>query len=324
MEKMLQSVMKRFPLIITMGFMIVVIAVIIGAINTSNAAAYFTVDKATRETSVALASSRAGFESIVIWLPYFKFLGVAMILAGRLRQKPRDLAQAVINELDLQALRIDRADIAGPGFINFTLSRDYLREQLREVVRKGEAYGRGVWGEGLKVNLEFVSANPTGPLHVGHGRGASVGDTVARLLEFTGHDVHREFYVNDAGVQIDKLVDSIESRFRGLQGQETAIPDGGYHGDYVIELAEEVQAEFGDSLDGEWGPEERVLVREHAVRRVESEQRSTMQLLRVEFDEFRSESSLYESKQIGATLDDLAERGLIYPREGAAWLRITT
>ena len=249
---------------------------------------------------------------------------LAMILAGRLRQKPRDLAQAVIDELDLPALRIDRADIAGPGFINFTLSRDYLREQLREAVRKGEAYGRGVWGEGLKVNLEFVSANPTGPLHVGHGRGASVGDTVARLLEFTGHNVHREFYVNDAGVQIDKLVDSIESRFRGLQGQETAIPDGGYHGDYVIELAEEVQAEFGDRLNGEWGPEERMLVREYAVRRVESEQRNTMQLLRVEFDEFRSESALYESKQIGATLDDLAERGLIYPREGAAWFRTST
>jgi len=249
---------------------------------------------------------------------------VALILAGRLQQKPRDLAQAVIEELDFPALSIEQADIAGPGFINFTLSRDYLREQLREVVQAGDAYGRAEWGDGLKVNVEFVSANPTGPLHVGHGRGAAVGDTVARLLEFSGHEVFREFYVNDAGVQIDKLVDSIEARYRGLQGQETAIPDGGYHGEYVIELAEEVMAEFGDRLSGEWGNQERMLVRDHAVQRVEAEQRNTMRLLRVEFDEFRSESSLYQSKQIGATLDDLAERGLIYPREGAAWLRTTS
>ena len=248
---------------------------------------------------------------------------VAMILAGILKQKPRDLAQAILAELDLQSLHIESADIAGPGFINFTVTRDYLLEQLRGVARSGGEYGRSHWGDGCKVNVEFVSANPTGPLHVGHGRGASVGDTVARLLEFTGHEVQREFYVNDAGVQIDKLVDSMEARYRQLQGHDLDIPEGGYHGDYVKELAQELREKFGKKLDGEWGPEERKLARDYGVERVEAEQRNTMQLLRVEFDEFRTESSLYESKQIGATLDDLADRGLIYPRGGAAWLRTT-
>ncbi len=248
---------------------------------------------------------------------------MAMILAGRLGRKPRDLAQAILAELDLPALHIEKADIAGPGFINFTVERDYLLEQLRSIPRAGPDYGRGNWGAGRRVNVEFVSANPTGPLHVGHGRGASVGDTIARLLEFTGHEVHREFYVNDAGVQIGKLVDSIQARARQLQGHDDSVPEGGYHGEYVIALAREVQEKFGERLKGEWGPKERELVRRYALERMEAEQRKTMQMLRVEFDEFRSESSLYESEQIRATLDDLGERELTYPREGASWLRST-
>jgi arginyl-tRNA synthetase len=249
---------------------------------------------------------------------------LAMVLAKRLKRSPRDLAQALIDRVDLASVHLEAAEIAGPGFINFRLSPDYLREQIRVIVRAGRDYGRGTWGEGRPVNVEFVSANPTGPLHVGHGRGAAVGDTLARLLEFTGHQVHREFYVNDAGVQIDKLVDSIYARYRQRHGHDEAVPEGGYHGDYVIDLAREVEETFGERLSGEWDAESRRLVRHHAVERVQEEQEQDMLSLRVGFEEFRSETSLYESDQIQATLADLQERGLLYEREGARWLSTTT
>jgi arginyl-tRNA synthetase len=249
---------------------------------------------------------------------------LAMVLAKRLKRSPRDLAQALIEGVDLTAVYVAEAEIAGPGFINFRLSRDYLREQIRGIVRAGRDYGRGAWGEARAVNLEFVSANPTGPLHVGHGRGAAVGDTLARLFEFAGHQVFREFYVNDAGVQIDKLVDSIHARYRQRHGQDEAIPEGGYHGDYVIDLAIELEEEYGDRLSGDWDAETRRSVRRYAIEHVQEEQERDMALLRVRFDEFRSETALYESDQIQATLADLEERGLLYEREGARWLRTTT
>jgi arginyl-tRNA synthetase len=249
---------------------------------------------------------------------------LAMVLAKRLKRSPRDLAQALIDRLDLPAVHVEAAEIAGPGFINFRLSSDYLREQVRAIVRAGRDYGRGTWGEGMTVNVEFVSANPTGPLHVGHGRGAAVGDTLARLLEFSGHRVQREFYVNDAGVQIDKLVDSICARCRQRCGHDEAVPEGGYHGDYVIDLACELEEQFGDRFSGEWDAETRRLARDFAVGRVQQEQERDMLSLRVGFEEFRSETSLYESAQIQATLDELEARGLLYEREGARWLSTTT
>jgi arginyl-tRNA synthetase len=249
---------------------------------------------------------------------------LAMILAGRLKRKPRDLAQELIDRLDLRALKIERAEIAGPGFINFTLSRDYLRDRVREVAKAGPDYGRGDLGAGRAVNVEFVSANPTGPLHVGHGRGAAVGDAIARLLEWTGHRVQREFYVNDAGAQIEALVDSVYARCRQLRGLEAEVPEGGYHGEYVTELARELLAAHGDGLAGAWGVEERRDVRAFVVERMEAEQREDMRAFRVEFDEFRPESAVYSSGQIDAALADFEERGLLYEREGARWLRTSS
>jgi arginyl-tRNA synthetase len=248
---------------------------------------------------------------------------LAMILAPRLKRKPRDVAQAITEALDLSSLQIDRAEIAGPGFINFSVSPEYLRERLREIARAGSSYGRSSWGGGQRVNVEFVSANPTGPLHVGHGRGAAVGDTIARLLGFTGHEVSREFYVNDAGIQIGKLVDSIEARFQQLHGHEVAVPEGGYHGEYVSELARALEQEYGDRLGAGWGSDERQWVRDYALGRIEQEQREDMRALRVEFDQFSSETAIRESGQIDATRADLEGRGLIYQRDGASWLRTT-
>jgi arginyl-tRNA synthetase len=249
---------------------------------------------------------------------------LAMVLAGRLGRVPRELAEQLLGALDLPALHIEQAEIAGPGFLNFRISRDYLRDQLREICRADRDYGRSSWGTGRSVNVEFVSANPTGPLHVGHGRGAAVGDAIARLLEFTGHRVQREFYVNDAGAQIDKLIESIGARYRQLQGRDDPIPDGGYHGEYVTELASQLRAEHADQLAGEWGTTKRELVRRYALERMQEEQRDDMRAFRVEFDEFRTESSVYESGQIEATLAELQRRGLSYQREGAEWLRTTT
>ena len=249
---------------------------------------------------------------------------LAMVLAARLERKPRDLAQQLIEQLDLPALEIERAEVAGPGFINITLGRDYLRKRVLEIVRAGGDYGRSDWGAGHAVNVEFVSANPTGPLHVGHGRGAAVGDAIARLLEWTGHRVQREFYVNDAGAQIEKLVDSVYARCQQLGGQEAEIPEGGYHGEYVTELARELQSVFGERLGGAWGPGEHRAVRDVVLDRVQAEQREDMRALRVEFDEFRRESAVYESGQIEATLDDLEGRSLLYEREGARWLRTSS
>ncbi|MGD2216165.1 MAG: arginine--tRNA ligase [Gemmatimonadales bacterium] len=245
---------------------------------------------------------------------------LAMILAGRLKRKPRDLAQELVERLDLDTLEIESAEIAGPGFINFTLSRDHLRRRVGEIAEAGRDYGHGDWGAGYAVNVEFVSANPTGPLHVGHGRGAAIGDAIARLLECTGHKVQREFYVNDAGAQIDKLVDSVYARYRQLDGQDAEIPEGGYHGEYVTELARELQNRHGERLAGRWGPEEHRDVRSFVLERMLAEQRDDLRAFRVEFDEFRSETAVYESGQIGATLADLDGRGLLYEREGARWL----
>lgn len=248
---------------------------------------------------------------------------LAMVLAGKLGRKPREVAAELIEVLDLENLSIERAEIAGPGFINFQVGRGYLLERLREVARAEGAYGRADWGAGRRVIVEFVSANPTGPLHVGHGRGAAVGDGIARLLEWTGHDVYREFYVNDAGVQIEKLVDSIHARYRQLLGREAAIPEGGYHGDYIVELARELEAEHGESLADDWNQERRGLVRDHALQRMLGEQRDDLAAFRVRFDEFFTESAVYASGQIDAMLRELSSRELLYEREGATWLRTT-
>jgi arginyl-tRNA synthetase len=249
---------------------------------------------------------------------------LAMLLAARLKRPPRAVAQSLLDALDLAALHIESAEIAGPGFINFRISRDYLREQLRDIIRAGDDYGRQSWGAGRRVNVEFVSANPTGPLHVGHGRGAAVGDTIARLLAFTGHSVQREFYVNDAGSQIEKLVDSILARHQQALGREAEVPEGGYHGGYVVELARELRAEQGARLEGAWGAEERDLVRRAAIERILAKQCEDLLAFNVEFDAYRRESDLYKSGQIDATLQTLGQRSLLDRREGATWLRTTS
>ncbi|HET7042339.1 MAG TPA: arginine--tRNA ligase, partial [Gemmatimonadales bacterium] len=173
---------------------------------------------------------------------------LAMALAKPLKRKPRELAEAIVAKLALPGGAIAKTEIAGPGFINFWLAEAALSEHLRTIIQTGVRYGRHEFGRGLRINVEFVSANPTGPLHVGHGRGAALGDGIAALYEWTGHEVTREFYNNDAGVQIDKLGMSLWARVQEAAGRAAEIPEGGYHGDYLKESAQQVLAAEGPAF----------------------------------------------------------------------------
>ena len=244
---------------------------------------------------------------------------LAMVLAKPLGKKPRDLAAAVLGGMDLRAAQVATAEIAGPGFINFTLERGALARRLTDVLAHGDAYGSGSVGAGARANVEFVSANPTGPLHVGHGRQAALGDAIATLLERTGWLVSREFYYNDAGVQIQKLADSVTVRLREARGETVEMPDGGYHGEYIRELAEQYARERPDDPGGEDGE----AVRMFAVRALRGEQDLDLQAFGVYFDTYYLESSLYVDGKVEETVEALQRGGHTYEEGGALWLRTT-
>ena len=248
---------------------------------------------------------------------------LAMVLAKRERANPRQTAQRVLQELQLSPALVERTEIAGPGFINFWLAQTQLAAAHRDILARGPAYGRSQSGAGLKVNIEFVSANPTGPLHVGHGRGAALGDAIGSLLEWTGHQVTREFYINDAGVQIDRLAESLWARVRELAGHASAIPEGGYHGEYLRENAREVLAHEGDGF-AYLPPAEGVRrARAHGLRIQRQEQDRDLAEFGVHFDVMASEQAIYDSGRVGRALELLAERGLTFEADGALWLRTT-
>ena len=248
---------------------------------------------------------------------------IAMLLARRERANPRKTAERVLQELKLPATLIAKTEIAGPGFINFWLAEDQLAQAHQQILKAGAKYGRALWGAGLKVNVEFVSANPTGPLHVGHGRGAALGDAIASLLEWTGHTVTREFYVNDAGVQIDKAAQSLWARVRQEAGYQAEVPEGGYHGEYVRENARGVLEREGRAFADL--PEEEALrrCRSLIVRIQREEQDSDLEQFGVKFDVISSEQSAYDSGGVERAIQLLESRGLTYESEGALWLRTT-
>ena len=237
---------------------------------------------------------------------------LAMVLAKPLRSKPRDIAERLRDAIELDRAGVSKIDIAGPGFMNFWIDPGKTASGLREVIAADERYGSNSVGAGRVVNVEFVSANPTGPLHVGHGRQAALGDAIATLLEVTGWKVSREFYYNDAGVQIENLAASVEARLRQLRGEAADIPEGGYHGEYIRELAERYATE-GDGLS----------VREFAVRELRKEQDLDLQAFGVRFDRYFLESSLYTDGMVDDTVKQLVSSGKTYEHDGALWLRTT-
>ena len=248
---------------------------------------------------------------------------LAMVVARRTRANPRKVAEEVLAQLRMPEQVVSRTEIAGPGFINFWLADDRLEASHAEIVRLGGDYGRSDAGSGTRINVEFVSANPTGPLHVGHGRGAALGDAIAELLEWTGHSVTREFYVNDSGVQIDRLAASLWARVQQQAGRDAEIPDGGYHGEYLRENAEAVLRTEGRSFADL--PEEEGLVRCRAlgVQLQRAEQDEDLARFGVRFDVMSSEQAVHDSERVRRTLDLLASRGLTYEDEGALFLRTT-
>lgn len=252
---------------------------------------------------------------------------LALAAAKGLGMKPRDLAEALCAALPAHPA-IEKTDIAGPGFINFFLTADSQGAVVQEILRLGTDYGRSDEGAGRKLQIEFVSANPTGPLHVGHGRGAAVGDSLARILEATGWNVSREFYYNDAGAQIKNLALSVQARCKGIDPNDAAWPDDGYRGDYIRELAEaylhgESVSASDKSVQADTDPENLEAIREFAVAWLRREQDLDLGSFGVSFDVFFLESSLYESGEVEKTVARLVENGHTYEEGDALWLRTT-
>ena len=244
---------------------------------------------------------------------------LAMVLAKPLGRKPRELAQQIVASIDREAAGIASAEIAGPGFINFRLDAARVAQGIAALIGAGGRYGHTTTGAGKPVVVEFVSANPTGPLHVGHGRQAALGDAIASLLEWTGWKVSREFYYNDAGVQIENLARSTQARVRELRGAPLEIPEGGYHGAYIAEIAERY-LETNPSDDGGKDLES---MRIFAVQALRNEQDLDLQAFGVRFDTYYLESSLYTDGRVERTVEALIASGKTYEKDGALFLRTT-
>jgi arginyl-tRNA synthetase len=244
---------------------------------------------------------------------------LALTLAKTLKAKPRDVASRLVKALDLPPGLVNKTEIAGPGFINFFLAAEQLHAVLPAVLTAGAGYGRADTGRGAPVNVEFVSANPTGPLHVGHGRQAAIGDAIAALLEWTGWRVTREFYYNDGGTQIMNLARSVQARIAERQGKPAEIPEGGYHGEYIKEIADRYVA----AHPADRGGEDLDAVRRFAVAQLRAEQDKDLQAFGVKFDVYFLESSLYTSSDVETTVQRLVAAGHTYEKDGALWLKTT-
>lgn len=252
---------------------------------------------------------------------------LAMMLAKPAGKNPRELAQLLVNALPESSL-VQKVEIAGPGFINFYLSEESTSTLVRAVLEGKNQYGRSNEGAGRKVQVEFVSANPTGPLHIGHGRGAAVGDCMCRLLEATGWDVTREFYYNDAGQQINNLALSVQARCKGLTPEDASWPDDGYRGDYIVDLAEsfmrgDTVSSEDQSFTGTKDADDLEGIRHFAVAYLRNEQDLDLKAFGVDFDVYFLESSLYTDGKVEAAVQKLIANGYTYEDGGALWLKTT-
>ncbi len=251
----------------------------------------------------------------------------AMLLAKPARSNPRTIAQAIVNGLPPNA-DIGKVEIAGPGFINFHIDEAAWRRQLGEVFAQGARYGRNLTGQGRCAGVEYVSANPTGPLHVGHGRAAVIGDCIARVLDANGWEVAREYYYNDAGVQIENLALSVQARARGIGTDDPAWPENGYRGDYIADVAQayldgaSVELD-GETLTGARDADNLDAIRRFAVAWLRREQNSDLAAYGVGFDVYFLESSLYTQGKVEETVAALTANGHTYEDGGALWLRTT-
>ena len=242
-----------------------------------------------------------------------------LTLASSQKRKPTEIAGIIVDHLVDEGHLLEKVEIAGPGFINFIIRTEQWQRFLAKIIAMGRAYGRSELGEGEKILVEYVSANPTGPLHLGHGRGAALGDTLCRILSFSGYQVVREFYINDTGQQMRLLGESIYSRWKQKSDPEYPFPENGYHGEYVLDLAEEVAGEI--DLDKK-NPDE--AVNDCAVQGKEKmlqEIKKDLAHFRTPFDIWYSESDLYASGLLDESLETIKNKGQLYEKDGALWIK---
>jgi arginyl-tRNA synthetase len=246
---------------------------------------------------------------------------MAMQLARVAKKAPRVIAEALIENFDRSKASIEKMEMAGPGFINFYMNNAYLTDLIPTVLDAGEKYGETNVGGKQKVQVEFVSANPTGDLHLGHARGAAVGDSLCNILAKAGYDVSREYYINDAGNQINNLALSVEARYFQALGMDKAMPEDGYHGADIIGIGKSLAEEFGDKYVNVDERERFEFFREYGLKYEMAKLQKDLEDFRVSFDVWYSETSLYKNGKIDEALKVLTKNGYIYEEEGATWLR---
>ncbi|NMH70634.1 arginine--tRNA ligase [Bacillus sp. RO3] len=248
---------------------------------------------------------------------------MAMQLARVAKKAPRMIAEDIMANFDQSKGSIEKMEIAGPGFINFYMNNEYLTDLIPLILEQDHEYGQSDAGKGERVNVEFVSANPTGDLHLGHARGAAVGDSLCNVLEKAGYNVTREYYINDAGNQIHNLAISVEARYFQALGQDKAMPEDGYHGADIIEIGKKLAEEFGSKY-AEVSEEERYkFFREYGLKIEMAKLQKDLEMFRVPFNVWYSETSLYENGKIDAALRKLKDNGHVYEEDGATWFRST-
>ncbi|MDT9026704.1 arginine--tRNA ligase [Rossellomorea yichunensis] len=248
---------------------------------------------------------------------------MAMQLARVAKKAPRMIAEDIMANFDQSKASIEKMEIAGPGFINFYMNNEYLTDLIPLILDQDQQYGQSNAGNGERVNVEFVSANPTGDLHLGHARGAAVGDSLCNVLEKAGYKVTREYYINDAGNQIHNLAISVEARYFQALGEDKAMPEDGYHGADIIGIGKKLAGEFGSKY-AEVSDEERYkFFREYGLKIEMAKLQKDLEMFRVPFNVWYSETSLYENGKIDAALKTLKDNGHVYEEDGATWFRST-
>ncbi|WP_040206872.1 arginine--tRNA ligase [Neobacillus jeddahensis] len=248
---------------------------------------------------------------------------MAMQLARVAKKAPRMIAEALVEHFDRSKASIEKIELAGPGFINFYMENAYLTDLIPTILTAGDKYGETTVGGGEKIQVEFVSANPTGDLHLGHARGAAVGDSLSNILAKAGYDVSREYYINDAGNQINNLALSVEARYFQALGLEKEMPEDGYHGADIIGIGKTLAEEFGDKYVHVSDAERFDFFREYGLKVEMAKLKQDLEDFRVGFDVWYSETSLYKNGKIDQALAALRESGYVYDQDGATWLRST-
>ncbi len=248
---------------------------------------------------------------------------IAMQLSRMIRQNPKVIAEQLIAQINSDKAQLASVEVAGPGFLNFKMNKSYLYPILHEIYQQAHRFGEVKLGHGQKINVEFVSANPTGSLHLGHARGAAVGDVICNILDFAGYEVTREYYINDAGNQINNLAKSIEARYMQLWGHPHDMPEDGYHGSDIKHFAEELVQQYGEKFIAVSSEERLVFFRSYGLEKELDKIKRDLTRFGVHFDVFFSETSIYEDHLIPGVLQQLRQLGHIYEEEGATWLKTT-